>query len=204
METGYRFGLDRARLEGLPLPTWSTKCVQASWSTEAIVPIQSDLMTNIDGDLSGSLVNGLDERLSNVRLYFGGRLCRLDTIEPGQSMELSAENLWISAGNELTGRTLSKDAPPYDPSIRDARRVIQMMMWYNLAGGAHYVGLVNRYHARLDFGHLLGAGRAVLVAEVASGPQSGSRLLRDGEPVDDDDGQRLVVYRFVLPVEPAP
>jgi hypothetical protein len=203
-ERGYRYGLDRARLDGLPLPMWSTKCLHASWSTETTAPIQSALTTNVDGDLLGTLVSGLDQKLTNARLYFGGRLCRLDTIEPGQSIELSAEDLWISGGNELTGRSLSKDAPPYDPAVRDARRVIQMMMWYNLAGGANYVGLANRYHARLEFSHLLEAGRAVLVAEAAPGPLSGSRMLRDGQPIEDGNGLRHIVYRFVLPVEGAP
>lgn len=201
IERGYRYDLDRSHLEGLPLPMWSSKSLHASWTTHAkpSLPFQSALTPDAIDELklAGTLNNELDQDLANVRLYYRGRFCRLGTLASGQSIELDQDTLWISAGNDLTGRTLSKDAPPYDAAARDARRVLQMIMWYDLAGGANYVGLLNRYHARLEFGHLLDAGRAVLVAECA---HPGSRIHDNNEPISDAEGQKLLMYRFVLPV----
>jgi hypothetical protein len=210
-EQGYRYGHARSELAGLPLAIWSSKSLHGSWTAEAAPSLDSDLATNADGELVGRFTNGLREPLANARLYFAGRICRLDTVDPGEQIDLEGK-LWVSASNELTGRTLSKDAPPYNAANRDPRRILQMMMWYQLAGGANYVGLINRYHARLEFTHLLDAGRAVLVAEsgllspraapAESRRPPGTRIEQNGDLLTDASGVGLRVYRLVLPVTP--
>ena len=76
---------------------------------------------------------------------------------------------------------------------------MNLMMFYEAAGGLKFAQLPNRFQSDCDLSAMLkpGLGRAVLVAEV---PEAGSRLIdqSSSEPIDDDVA--TVVYRFVISV----
>jgi hypothetical protein len=199
---GYRYTRNRMELAGLPLPIWTSKSLHGRWTATAEQPpIHAQLVGDSETDLTGQLTSRFEHDLTNARLYYRGRRYALGTLRPGQTFNFVRETTSVSAGNELRRQTtLGKAAPPYDPARRDARRVLQVMSWYDLAGGATYTGLLNRYESRLDFDHLLNAGRAVLIGETAAG---GSQVILDDETaIQDPQGLRLVLYRVVIPVEP--
>jgi hypothetical protein len=203
IERGYRYQLDRTQLAGVPLAIWSSKSLHGRWAADADFPIQAALSAtgSVDEEvLSGTLTNGLEYPLADARLFYRGRMYPLGLVKPGQAVDLERTPPHRSAANHLRRQTtLGKSAPPYDPSLRDMSRTLQMMMWYELAGGASYVGLLNRYQSELDFGHVLDSNRAVLVAKCA---HPGSQILRGGDPLADEGGLRLLVYRVILAVEP--
>jgi hypothetical protein len=200
---GYWYEGDRRELARLPLAIWSSKSLHGEWrTTTEELPIQADLRVDGETELAGHLLSRFDHALSGARVYYGGRIYSLGTLQPGQSFEfVPGQTTYVSAGYDLRRlTTLGKDAPPYDAALRDARRVLQMMSWYKLAGGARYAGLLNRYESRIDFGHLLDAGRAVLVGEMSG---RGSQIVLDDQAVQDSDGLRLILYRVVIPVAQA-
>src|SRR5208283_2812258 len=59
----------------------------------------------------------------------------------------------------------------YDRGNRDLDYVLQMMLFYDAAGGRKRTGMTNDYQVFTDLSDLLRAGRAVLVA---APPQDGS------------------------------
>jgi hypothetical protein len=79
-----------------------------------------------------------------------------------------------------------------------AKEILNLMMFYEAAGGVGFAHLPNRCQAFCDLSRQLDLGRAVLVAEVDG---QGGQLVdgTTGETIDERD--RAVVYRFVLPVK---
>jgi hypothetical protein len=78
--------------------------------------------------------------------------------------------------------------------------LLNLMMFYDAAGGQAFAQLPSRYQANCDLSRLLQLGRAILVAD-APGP--GRQLVdgADGASLGQAGDTSLVVYRFVFPVE---
>ena len=152
--------------------------------------------------LAGSIINRLGFALADARLFYDRWVYPIRELASGQELMIR------EALQPLTSRTLltrqqvvgSTDVTTtYDPQTIDVSRILEMMMFHQMAGGREYTAdLVNRYLRFCDLSGHLTAGRAILVARAAN---SGSELTVDGRPVDGPDDQRWVYYRVVLPVQ---
>jgi len=92
------------------------------------------------------------------------------------------------------------EIPPYERSGVDIRRIVEVMMFYEAAGGENYAGLLNRYQRFTDLSNELEFGRAVLVGR---GPSGATIEIDGGEKSSGDGDRHTTVYRFVLPAPSA-
>jgi hypothetical protein len=89
-------------------------------------------------------------------------------------------------------------ATRYDPTSLDIDRTLEMILFYEAAGGESYTKLKNDVHGRLDMSNQLRFGRAILVCRTkARTTQTSSSIEANHEQVALD---ATTVYRFVLPV----
>jgi hypothetical protein len=189
-------------LDDMPISIWSTRGVTARWHCRAKVPLDARLTEEPDRMLAGSITNRLGFDLADARLFYDRWVYPIRKLGSGRELRIR------EALQPLTSRTLltrqrivdSKDVTTvYDPQSTDVGRILEMMMFHEIAGGPDYTAdLTNRYSQYCDLSGHLTAGRAVLVARV---PHGGSELVVDGRPVTGPHDEEWVFYRFVLPVE---
>jgi len=189
-------------LRSLPLRTASSKALSARWwgRTELLKSV-TPLRTNAYGHLEGELVNPLPVKLTDCRLASGEWLYKLESLAPGQKVELSmfpAYNLEA----QLTRRTVieTKDlSTPWEPNDADLPRIMQMLMLHDAVKGPTYTGMSHRYQPQIDFSEQIRIGRAVLMGR-AEAPTAKLELAE--VPADDLQVQSWTWYRIVIPVQP--
>jgi hypothetical protein len=88
----------------------------------------------------------------------------------------------------------------FSPERASARELLNVMMFYDAAGGFGFAHLPNRFQADCDLSRTLELGRAILVADAL---RPTVKLVDDapGTAVQDTQEGAAVVYRFVLPVK---
>jgi hypothetical protein len=191
---------------GVPLATWSSKCFSGRWTAPNCRLISADLHENADRQLAGSirLADGVQGgfKLTRCALFYDRWAYPIDSLSGDEPIDVARLES-RTAETLLTERHLvseSDQSNPYDRAGLDRARVLQIMMFYKIAGGRKYTGLLNRYEHELDFSDLLapGLGRAVLVG---LGPPAANVDI-DGRPLPAGaSAEHLSIYRFVIPVE---
>jgi hypothetical protein len=204
---GYRESSNLERLLGLPVLTSSTKSLGAQWNSEqnwqTAPPIAAELRVGDDGLVVGKLKNETGARLANACLLYGQWGYRLGDFAPGDELQVGPELSAIRVKSIVTRRARHGSAAGQSIFVADratAGELLNVMMFYQAAGGDGFAGLPNRYQARCDLSRLLEFGRAILVA---GGRESGSKWTATaaGQPLENEQDQSTVVYRFILPVE---
>jgi hypothetical protein len=158
----------------------------------------------VDGLVSGTVENRSGKRLRNVRLFYGEWGYRLGDIADGGRVEVSDELDLLKVKTIVTRSAVGKvmtgdeEAIVFRPESVGADGILDLMMFYEAAGGRGFAQMPNRYQADVDLSRLLELGRAIVVADVEQG---GSELVdaKGGEALGETDSSE-VVYRFVLPV----
>jgi hypothetical protein len=192
---------------GVPLATWSSKSFSGRWTAPDCRLVAADLRENADRQLAGTirLVEGVAAafKLTRCALFYDRWAYPIESFSADEPIEVvrlesrTAETL-------LTERHLlneSNRSNPYDPAGLDRSRILQIMMFYKIAGGRKYSGLLNRQQHQLDFSDQLALGRAVLVG---FGPPA-AQIDVDGRPLPPDaSAEHLSIYRFVIPVQKSP
>ena len=189
---------------GVPLATWSSKCFSGRWTAPNCRLISADLHENADRQLAGSirLADGVQGgfKLTRCALFYDRWAYPIDSLSADEPIDVARLDS-RTAETLLTERHLvseSDQSNPYDRAGLDRARVLQIMMFYKIAGGRKYTGLLNRYEHELDFSDQLALGRAVLVG---LGPPAANVDI-DGHPLPSDaSAEHLSIYRFVIPVE---
>jgi hypothetical protein len=200
---GYHYDLDLASLLNVPVLSSSSKSLVARWTAPAGTMIDAQLADE-DGLIAGFVENRSGVALDNVRLLYNGWAYRLGTLEPGGRIDLTDE---MSPRRMKTVVTQDVAGPPppgqeegnvFVAERAAAAQVLNLMMFYEAAGGFGFAQLANEYQAYCDLSRLMELGRAILVGET---PTGGSRLVdaAAGETIGEI-GDSIVVYRFVLPV----
>ncbi len=194
------------RVEGLPATVGSTKSLLARWSgrAESDVLEVADLQATGDGLLQGEFGNPLPVRLERVMIAYEGWLYRVPyDLEPGQRVNLR-ELAPLDLKWQLTRRRVVQRhdvSLPWDPSdIDDLPRIVEMLMFYDAAGGQSYTRLRHEYQDFVDLSGHLRLGRAILVAQVADAPEA---LEFGGDSESPRFDRRLDIVRILWPVEPA-
>ena len=209
----YDFSPALNAMRGLPIQVWSSRSLTARWCDTIVAGDAGSKLADDEQGLSGTVVNESPLPLSKCILAYDRWVYELDTLAPGQSIELSDTLRRSDLRTFLTGRRLVEgvdakyvqETAVYDQASTDAAYVLRMMMFYEAAGGQRYTGLTNDYQQFVDGSELLTSGRAVLVGQAADAEPMGrgaAELRNDGRPIGDGPQDRhAVFYRFVLPVK---
>jgi hypothetical protein len=204
--TGYRVAPSLDALEGVPLLTASSKSLIGRWTAPVKPLVEAELIEE-DELPAGTITNRTGGPLKNARLLYGTWAYRLGNLEDGQQFEVGphldaiqvrtmvARSAGIAA-DQLSGET---ERSMFFSDRASAEELVNLIMFYEAAGGQAFAQLPSRYQSYCDLSRLLQFGRAILVAE-APGP--GRQLVDgDGKRLGKSDGTSLVMYRFVLPVD---
>jgi hypothetical protein len=199
----YRYEADRDELVDVPVLTSATKSFVARWVTAAAPPIAATLK-DVGGLVAGTVENRTDKNFRNVRLFYNGWGYSVGTLAAGQQKEVGEELSPLRVKTMVARSAFGKAAATlaegtvYHPDDASPEAVLNLMMFFDAAGGRGFAQLPNRFQADVDLSRLLDLGRAIVVAEVDDG---GSRLV-EGES-DEEIGEADssdVVYRVVFPV----
>jgi len=204
---GYRFGPDRNSLEDLPVLSSATKSLVARWTGGGPANVDSTL-TDDEGLVSGGVTNETGVTLRNVRLLYGSWGYRLGTLKPGQHVDVteqlsprSTKTIVTRDALGQTGANVAEENRVFSAEQATAKDILNLMMFYDVAGGQNFAHLPNRYQAFVDMSRQLELGRAILVAEAEI---EGAQLVDSatGQPVNDGKlSTGAVIYRFILPVK---
>jgi hypothetical protein len=153
------------------------------------------------GLLTGRLTNPLECELTDCMVLYENWMYPVSgTLRPGEAVTfdgVSPRNLeWHLSRRRVVD---SKDVgTPWDQASADVPRILEMMMFYQAAGGVAYTGLTHRYQPGLDLSEHLRTGRAILVGRSAT---AGSRLDPQHANWDPSHVRQWVFYRVVFPVD---
>jgi hypothetical protein len=200
----YHHGEKLESLERVPILTSSTKSLMARW-TSAVGPLVEAQLADDNGLVSGTIVNRTGRLLRNVRLMYGGWGYRLGNLEAGGRLDvgdhLDSHRVKTIVGSASLAGSPRSAADTTLATVEGASPLglLNLMMFYEAAGGEGFAKLPNRYLAYCDLSRHLDLGRAILVADLDA---QGSRLMEQsgGEPLGEDGDFGAVVVRFVLPV----
>ena len=165
-----------AAITGLPIEVSGTKSLFGAWWVLGEQPAGQRLTASAYGLLTGQLTNPLDCELTDCMVLYENWMYPVSgTLSPGEAVTfdgVSPRNLeWHLSRRRVVD---SKDVgTPWDQASADVPRILEMMMFYQAAGGAAYTGLTHRYQPGLDLSEHLRTGRAILVGRSAT---AGSRL----------------------------
>lgn len=191
-------------IAGLPIQIASSKSLSSRWWGKAKPTIAPQLGLNEFGLLNGRFTNPFPVELHDCVLAHHESLYRLGTVPAGGTVEL-ADFSPLNLEWRLTERTVidSKDrSQQWQPASTDVPRILQMLMFHDVARGFSYTGLTHHYQPYIDFSEQIRSGRAVL-AGYASQRVATARL--DGRSLADsyDASRTWTVFRLVLPVHSA-
>jgi hypothetical protein len=189
---------------GVPMATWSSKSFSGRWTAPDCRLVAADLRENADRQLTGtirlaeSVARGF--KLTRCALFYDRWAYPIESLSADEPIDVARLES-RTAETLLTERHLLNDSNrsnPYDQAGLDPSRILQVMMFYKIAGGRKYTGLLNRQQHQLDFSDQLALGRAVLVG---LGPPA-AQMDVDGRPLPTDaSAEHLSIYRFVIPVQ---
>lgn len=205
---GYALASDLSALVGVPIQVASTKSLVAQWQAPVGTLVEAQLAADADGVLAGTITNRSSARWTNPLLLYGGWAYRLNDVPDAARVDVGAQAEPVRARALLARRARSSgsaadqdaDRSVFLPDRASLGGLLYAMMFYEEVGGYGFVGLPSRYQAYCDLSQLLDLDRAVLVVRYA-GPSSELLDGASGTPLGDEPEPRLVMYRFVLPVE---
>ncbi|MCL4204982.1 MAG: hypothetical protein KJ000_21080 [Pirellulaceae bacterium] len=191
----------RSELIGMPVQVSSSKALRARWCADIRLPDTGDLSVDSNGLLSGRMLNPLAVELNDCQvLYRNWSYPLTGSLRPGAVVAfdgLRPRNLeW-----RLTRRQVvdTRDvSTPWDQASLDVARILEVLMFYQAAGGRKYTGLTHRYQSYLDLSDHLRMGRAILVGR---GAEPAATLNRDGRSQAELTDRRWTLYRVVFPVD---
>jgi hypothetical protein len=190
---------------GLPIPVSGTKSLVGRWWQETRLDAEGNRLSAVsfEEQLQGECVYPLDLPLKDWYLVYGNWLYRGDrALEPGDVISLTDFPVTRYLDWHLTRRKVTSEhkdvSTPWDRAELDVPRIVEMLMFYEAAGGQNYTRLQNRYQGFVDLSEQLRLGRAVLVGRC---DKPLANLERDGRSLDEDTESSWTFVRVVYPVK---
>lgn len=196
-------GRRQLSVDGLPIQIWSSKSLTARWWANTAEPIDGALHRGRNEALLGHVTNPLDEVLLDCYLYYAPWAYQLGNLAPGASVAIDDDTGRRNISWRLTRKRAVDQtdiSTPWDLYSQDIPRILEIMMFFQSAGGRGYTGLDNRYQSYADLTDHLQLGRAILVGK-AEAPAT--MLIRDSTPLSSAYDRHWTFYRFVYPVQRA-
>ena len=200
----YSLSTETGALTDVPMAAWSSKAFSARWRADQIQGVTGKLATSsIHAEVVvGTLLNRMDAPLADCFLLYDRWAYPLGTIKPGEQVTIDADSPARTVETFLTQRRIEPGGGSprgYDQAGVDVKRIVQMLMFHDAAGGQKFTQLLNRYEHSMDLSGHLQAGRAILLA---TGPAA-APIEIDGQLVPEANRSHTTFYRFVLPVQQA-
>ncbi len=202
----------------VPVPVWSSQPFRTEWTEEAGPVVAVELADQGLGRLDGTVEIDLGFDLHDWVLVYGSRMYlpkrsggERPSLRNGQTWHVNEQTVEPRDLRQYLTQTTStryegkKDSQVddrnivteslYDPLERDPRRLVEMLSFFEFAGGSAYTKLDNALLDRQDLSTLLNDGRAVLLGRC---DEPLGRVQVDGKVVDA--GRTTTFVRLVLPV----
>jgi hypothetical protein len=208
VRNGYEYGPETGSLVQLPVLASGTKSLLARWARSAPARIRSQL-ADADGLLTGTITNETGIRLRNARLLYGSWAYRLGILNPGERVEvndqLSPRRVKTIVTHDALGdsgtTTIPAEGRVFSAEQASPTQILNLMMFYEVAGGFGFAHLPNRYQAYCDLSRQLDLGRAILFTDDASSQVQLVDSETNKEIGNDSLNTSAVIRRFILPVE---
>lgn len=191
-------------LRSVPLAPLSSKGIAAWWRFPGEMPVDSQLSRRTGSDLlTGTFVNPLPVDVLDAVLVYRNTAFLLPTRVPAGSRisaveTLQAKNFRWRLNRRRTAETSSQSEPWNPADDQDLSRLMEIVLFYEAAGGASYTGLDNRMLADLDLTDALTSSRAMLVGRL----HDSEAILRiDGQTLAPSQTEATTYVRVMLPVE---
>lgn len=203
-----------SQLEGIPLAAASSKSLATWWNFDTDFSAgRPQRLVRQRFELEGRLVNPLNTDILDGMLLDRDRVYILPSrFRAGAAIERVQELRPRMLRWLLTERRKEDDVivstrwNPADTS--DLARMLNILAFYQLAGGQSYTGLSNEMLRRLDQSPVVADDRAILIGRLAHDATSLriARRLPDGQtiPVDVQTGKSTNLIRILLPIQSAP
>jgi len=150
VETSYDTSIDpnSPQLRNLPVPVWSSRSLAGLWWGNAkFEPGGVSLSATRDAVVSGEITNPFPIDLENVYLVYQRWAYPLGTLVAGGKTTLTSET-GIDMQTLLTQRQVVKGrslVTPWDQNSKDVNRILQLLLFYDVAKGRAYTQLHHRY-----------------------------------------------------------
>ncbi len=200
-------GVTETVIDGLPVPTWSSRSVSCVWwSTDDDTVEKSGqpptLTTRRGSELIGTVRNPLSVPMRDAAVAYGRLYYEIGTLQPGQQFDL-VDSQGRDFRYRLTRRRiLAEDGrevvSPWDKASLDVPRIMEMMMFHDRAGGNSYTGLEHRFHGELDLSDHLLTGSAVLMGRL---DEPATKWSCGDLTFAEDDARRWTYCRVLMPVQ---
>ncbi len=208
IRNGYEYGPELSSLAQMPVLESGTKSLLARWAGSSPTKIGAQL-TDVDGLIAGTITNDTGTRLRNARLLYGSWAYRLGILNAGERVEVSDQLSPRRVKTVVTHDALGESATGATPvegrafSAEQASptQILNLMMFYEAAGGIAFAHLPNRYQAYCDLSRQLDLGRAILVAENAEGQVQLVDSKTNAAIGNENLNTSAVIQRYILPVE---
>lgn len=191
------------RLDGLKdvsIPVWSSKAFAARWSAGAKSPLEADLRDTGEAMLAGRVSNRFQFTLKDCILVYDRWVYQVGDLKPGAELRIDGQFDPQTAETFFRHITIQNDkdvTAPYDPASTDIQRILDVALFFELAGGQSYTGLANDYQSFLDLSRQIRAGSAVLYGR---SDQPATHIERGGQPLAPSTSH-WTCYRIVVPVQ---
>lgn len=212
-KSNYRISADHSTLLNIPIAIWSTRSLKTTQRASSPKPlIESKLGALATGQLTGVFKHNLPVPVTQWVIIYGTRAYRpKGELVPGLSYpsrgweQISQREirgfLTESVTQEVVPesnvgteyRTTQKE---YNPLDQDLGKILQMVTFYEAAGGRNYTGLNDDQLDRLDLSELVKLDRAILLGRVNL---PASTLKIDDQTMEPKS--RTTFVRMILPVD---
>ena len=196
------------------IQTAATKSLQSHWVGEMKLKDETDLRVVLGSDLlEGVWQNGLEVDLLDASLMYRNWQYQMPSrVRAGQKIEFTVMSEPKDLARRFQRRQVvegSERSVPWDPESRsDLDRLLEMLLFYQAAGGEGYVHLSHRYLNRYDYSDLLKMDRAIVLGRISQPMKSLKVKYSLGEHQessevmtgDEGDKHRQSWIRLVLPV----
>lgn len=205
---------DSTRLRGLPLGAATSRSLITQWNgTQPAVfdtgggdnrGPTATLTETTSRVLEGYVTNPLDIPISNPILVYQNTIYRLgEQLRPGQRVGMNNRPRRALEWELTRRRGYDAKRPSaytntkWNPSEMDVRRLMEVMLHYEAAGGSAYTDLGLRYQGEIDLSEHLSLNRAILWGEVR---RPAVKLTVNQRNATDGAERHWAFYRIVLPV----
>ncbi len=199
------FDPEANNIVGMPVTVSSTRSLLGRWggSVDADFGSAIDLRVRRNSLLKGTVVNPLDIELEQCAVLYAKWLYRIPgTLKPGQRAQLTEATApqdfrWqMTRRRVVDGQDITTSWSADDFS--DVPKIVEMMLFHEVAGGEAYTGLDHSYQGFVDLTSQINLGRAVLMGRAK---QQAANVKLNGDDVGGDSDERLTIYRIIIPVK---
>ena len=200
-----------SKLTNVPIQVSSSKALYAQWWAPSPDVVSNLKASRFNVGLEGTFKNPLNVELKNCRVMFENWVYLIDRrVKVGDIVsikEMSQKNTkaYLTRRNKKNREDVDERAQnsPWDPTATNIRRIANMMMFYEAAGGASYTGLSHDFQPHIDLSRHLSMGRAIVVGEIDGRLNHGTHLKINGESATENYDDEVTIVRLIVPVKPA-